>query len=157
MPEIIFATKTKALEEKLGERAFDELSDLFITATSRQKQEIRTEQFHEREKIELRLEKRLSELEVKLIKEISSTKSELKADISALRSELKSDNEALRSELKSGNGALRSELKSDNDLLRIEIVKNKAEMIKWMFIFCIGSVLTLLGSLFGYIKLILGK
>ena len=35
------------------------------------------------------------------------------------------------------------------------MAQNKAEIIKWMFIFWIGSVLTILGGLFGFLKLFL--
>ena len=144
MPELILPTKTKALEEKLGLDAFGELSNLFKLFTSRTIKEIRDEQVHEHEKIELRFVQKLSDVEARLINEIIK-----------IKSELKSDNESLRSELKLDNESLRSELKADNDKLRIEMAQNKAEIIKWMFIFLVGSVFTIIASLFGILKLFL--
>jgi len=37
------------------------------------------------------------------------------------------------------------------------IERSKADIIKWMFIFWTGIVITILGGLFGFLKLFLGK
>ena len=53
----------------------------------------------------------------------------------------------------------RSELATKEDIAKIElkIVDSKAETIKWMFIFWVGSVFAILGGLFGFLKLFLNK
>lgn len=47
---------------------------------------------------------------------------------------------SLRTELKEDNASLRAELKED-------IANLRADMIKWMFIFWVGQVATILGAL----------
>jgi len=37
------------------------------------------------------------------------------------------------------------------------IEKSKADIIKWMFIFWTGTVITILGGLFGFLQLFFGK
>ncbi len=139
-------TVTESVKEKLGPKATTDLFDFFNSMIQKNRQEIDKEQAHEHEKIELRFERKLSEVEARLLKEIAATKNELKLDIANLRSELKSHIEALR-----------MEFKSDNDKIRIEAEKNKSDLIKWMFLFWIGTVITLLGGLFGFLKLFLDK
>lgn len=61
--------------------------------------------------------------------------------ISGLRAELKEDNASLRAELKEDNASLRAELSE-------KISTSHANLIKWMFIFWVGQVVTILGILF---------
>lgn len=161
-------TMTESVKEKLGPKVTTDLFDFFNSLIQKNRQEIVKEQAHEHDKIELRFERKLSEVEAKLLKEIAAVKNELKLDIADLRSELKSEIETshskLKSEietshsnLKSEIEALRLEFKSDNDKMRIEAEKNKADLIKWMFLFWIGTVITILGGLFGFLKLFLNQ
>ena len=54
-------------------------------------------------------------------------------------------------------------LSTKEDISKLElklttmIGEGKADTIKWMFIFWIGSVFTILGGLFGFLKLFLNK
>ncbi len=148
---------TESIKEKLGPKVTADLFDLFDSMIQKSRQEIVKEQVHEHEKIELRFERKLSEVEARLLKEIAAIKNELKLDIADLRSELKSEIETSHSKLKSEIEALRVEFKSDNDRIRIEAEKNKADLIKWMFLFWIGTVITILGGLFGFLKLFLNQ
>ncbi|MCC5904983.1 MAG: hypothetical protein JJU13_02135 [Balneolaceae bacterium] len=73
-----------------------------------------------------------------------------------LRAELKEDNAILRAELKKDNASLRSEFKNDNASLRTELSEkisaSHANLIKWMFIFWVGQVVTILGVLFVFFR-----
>lgn len=139
-------TITESVKEKLGPKATTDLFDFINGMIQKNRLEIVKELAHEYEKIELRFERKLSEVEARLLKEIAAVKNELKLDIANLRSELKSDIEASR-----------LEFKSDNDRIRIEAEKNKADLIKWMFLFWIGTVITILGGLFGFLKLFINQ
>ncbi len=128
----------KPLREKLGEKGADALVEIINKAQDNQKTDI----------IEFVEEK----FEHRLIEEISSLRAELKEGNSSLRAELKEDNSSLRAELKEDNSSLRAELKEDIASLRAElkydIEKSRADLIKWMFIFWVGQVVTILGILF---------
>ena len=77
---------------------------------------------------------------------VADLKSEMKSDVANLKSEMKSDMADLKSEMKSDVANLKSEMKSD-------MANLKSEMIKWMFIFWIGTVGTLIGSFIGIFKM----
>ncbi len=47
--------------------------------------------------------------------------------------------------------------KDDIAKLDLKLTEVKADMIKWMFIFWTGSILTTLGGLFAFLKLFLSK
>ena len=112
----------KPLRDKLGDEGSDALIDILNKTQENQKENI----------IEIvgeKFERRLSE-------EISG----VNQHIDQLRAELKGDIAGLRAELKEDNANLRAELKEDNANLR-------ADIIKWMFIFWTGQMITILGAL----------
>ncbi len=47
--------------------------------------------------------------------------------------------------------------KEDIALVRKEMAEGKSDIIKWMFIFWTGTVITILGGLFAFLKLFLDK
>jgi hypothetical protein len=47
--------------------------------------------------------------------------------------------------------------KEDVGIVRKEIAESKAELIKWSFIFWVGTVITVLGGLFAILKLFFNK
>ena len=84
-------------------------------------------------------------------RQIGEVRSDLKAQVGSLRSELKADIESLRSERKADTASLRSELKRDiaearmatealGSQLRLEMAGHRADLIKWMFLFWVGTV-----------------
>ncbi|WP_347274018.1 hypothetical protein [Candidatus Kuenenia sp.] len=74
-------------------------------------------------------------------KKVEQAKSELKDDINSLRSELKDDVGKVDKRLEQ----VRSELKTD-------IANARADLIKWMFIFWMGQVITITGILIAFLK-----
>ncbi len=83
--------------------------------------------------------------------EIGQLRSEIKTDIGALESELKADTATLKSELKADTARLQSELKCDiaearmatealGPQLRLEMAGHRADLVKWMFLFWVGTV-----------------
>jgi hypothetical protein len=49
------------------------------------------------------------------------------------------------------------EQKKDTLATKSDISEAKTDIIKWMFIFWTGTIITILGGLFGFLKLFLGK
>ncbi len=47
--------------------------------------------------------------------------------------------------------------KEDIGVLKKDIAESKAELIKWSFVFWVGTVLTVLGGLFAILKLFFNK
>jgi len=120
-------TVPKSLREKLGDDGSDALIEMFNQAQGVQKAEII-------EVVEEKFERRLTE-------EISGVNHR----IEQLRAELKEDNASLRAELKEDNASLRAELGE-------KISSSHANLIKWMFIFWVGQVVTILGILFAFFE-----
>jgi gas vesicle protein len=130
------------------ERKFEEKKDLLATKDdiSRLKDELKDD---------------ISRLKDELKGDISSLKNELKGDISSLKNELKGDISSLKNELKGDISSLRDEFKKDllatkDDIsslkveiaqVRTEIQHSRADIIKWMFLFWVGQVATLIAIL----------
>jgi hypothetical protein len=83
--------------------------------------------------------------------EVGSLRAELKAEVGSLRAELKAEVGSLRSELTADIANLKSELKRDiaearmatealGPQLRLEMAGQRADLIKWMFLFWVGTV-----------------
>ena len=118
------AAVPKSLREKLGDDGSNDLVEFLNIFMDQKRQEITKEEFHEREKLELRFEKGLGETESRLTKKMDNGHSELKIDI---------------------------------EKVNVHVEKSKAEIIKWMFIFWSGTVITILGGLLGFLNLFFGK
>jgi len=119
------------------ERKFEEKKDLLATKDdiSRLKDELKDD---------------ISRLKDELKGDISSLKNELKGDISSLKNELKGDISSLRDEFKKDLLATKddiSSLKVEIAQVRTEIQHSRADIIKWMFLFWVGQVATLIAIL----------
>jgi hypothetical protein len=115
------------LEEKFEKKLSIELVNLKLELM--EKNSSLAEQLNERiNKVEVQLNERITKLEVQLNGRITKTEAQLNEKITT------------------GNEKLRAELVE-------KIANSKADMIKWMFIFWIGNVITIIGGLFGMLKL----
>ncbi len=72
--------------------------------------------------------------------EVGGIRSELKAEVGNLRSEFKADIESLRSELKRDIAEARMATEALGSQLRLEMAGHRADLIKWMFLFWVGTV-----------------
>ncbi len=116
-------TIPKILHEKLTEEGADALVEILDKVEERG--EAHTLRVAE-ERFEKKLEQAQAELKEAISKvdiRIEQTKSELKTDIAGLRAELKTD-----------------------------IANVRADLIKWMFIFWAGQVITITGILIAFLK-----
>lgn len=84
---------------------------------------------------------------------------EAEALVNFVDSKLKENNEANLKVLatKEDIAKLTMSTKEDTAKLDLKISESKADMIKWMFIFWTGSILTTLGGLFAFLKIFLDK
>jgi len=80
-----------------------------------------------------------------------------KEDIAKLTMSTKEDIAKLTMSTKEDIAKLTVSTKEDTARLELKISETKADMIKWMFIFWTGSILTTLGGLFAFLKIFLNK
>lgn len=85
-------------------------------------------------------------------KKVEQAKSELKDVINAVRSELKDEINTVRSELKDEISKVDKRLEQTKSELKTDIANVKADLIKWMFIFWAGQVVTIIGILIAFFK-----
>lgn len=78
-------------------------------------------------------------------------------DIAKLTASTKEDIAKSTASTKEDITKLTVSTKEDTARLELKISESKADMIKWMFIFWTGSILTTLGGLFAFLKIFLSK
>ncbi|MFH1096872.1 MAG: hypothetical protein ABH886_04180 [Candidatus Desantisbacteria bacterium] len=108
---------------------------------------------------EERFEKRMTQLDVKIDSvrsDVQIVKSELEAKIDGVRSDVKSLKSELEAKIDVKIDSVRSDVKSLTSELeaRIEAKTEKmhTDIIKWMFIFCVGQVGTITAIFFAFSK-----
>ena len=99
------------------------------------------------------LEKGLAELGRELEDKIAGLRTELHGEIGELRTELRGEIGELRTELHGEIGKLRTELHGEIGKLRTDLAAQRADLIKWMFLFWAGTVLPLAGLMVALLKL----
>ncbi len=128
LPEVI-EQKLKVNERK---EVIDFINDLIVDISDGLKKDII-------EILEERFEKKLSvelvNLKLELMEKISSSAAQLNERITKVEAQL---NERIT---------------TSSEKLRVEIANSKADMIKWMFIFWIGNVITIIGGIIGILKI----
>jgi cell division septum initiation protein DivIVA len=141
----------RELSEKLGDEAsnalvgvireidFDARKDAIAIVEERFERRLSEESG----KLRVEIEKLRTEIKI----EIAELRAEMKTEIAGLRAEMKTEIAGLRAEMKSEIAGLRAEMKSEIAGLRAEIKTEmssfKAEMIKWMFLFWVGQMVSM--------------
>jgi len=84
---------------------------------------------------------------------------EAEALVGFVDSKLKENNEANLKVLATKEDIAKLILSAKEDVAKVylKISETKADMIKWMFIFWTGSILTTLGGMFAFLKVFLDK
>lgn len=88
---------------------------------------------------------------------------EAEALVNFVDSKLKENNEANLKVLATKEDIAKLAVSTKEDIVRLEgrmeklNAETKADMIKWMFIFWTGSILTTLGGMFAFLKVFLDK
>ena len=127
----MLVTIPKALRDKLGEEGADGLIELLNNSS---------DNIHNSviilagEKFESRLSEEIGQFRAENAEQIASLRAEFYEQIAGLRSEFYQEISKLRSEL----------------LEKIE--ENKSSTIRWMFLFWVGQIGTLVGILFAFFR-----
>jgi dGTP triphosphohydrolase len=139
LPEVI-EQKLKVNERK---EVIDFINDLVADTSDGLKKDII-------EILEERFEKKLSvelvNLKLELMEKISSSGTQLNERITKVEAQLTKTESQLNERITTSNEKLRAELVE-------KIANSKADTIKWMFIFWIANVLTIIGGIIGILKI----
>jgi hypothetical protein len=94
------------------------------------------------EKFEKKLSVELVNLKLELMEKISNSAVEMNERITKVEAQLNKTEAQLNERINTGD-----------EKLRVEIANSKAEIIKWMFLFWIGNVITIIGGIIGILKI----
>ena len=161
LPEVI-EQKLKVDERR---QVIDFINDLFADTSDELKKdiiEILEEKFEKKLSVELvnlklelmenisisgkQLNERITNTEIRLSDRITKVESQLSDRITKVEAQLIKTEAQLNERIATGNEKLRAELVE-------KIANSKAETIKWMFIFWIGNVITIIGGIIGILKI----
>jgi hypothetical protein len=146
LPEVI-EQKLKVEERK---EVIDFINTLVADASDGLKKDII-------EILEERFEKNLSvglvTLKLELMEKISSTAVELGERITKVEAQLTKTEAGLNERITKVETQLNERISTSNEKLRVEIANSKAETIKWMFIFWMANVITIIGGIIGILKI----
>lgn len=165
------ATETllKKLKETLGEEAASDLVTWVDHSSAREIAQLRELADLHYSRFDARLEQRLAELEAGLRTEMGQAYAALRTEMgqayaalrtemgqgqAALRTEMGQGQAALRTEMAQGQAGLRTEMANGLAALRVEMASLRADMMKWMFIYWMGTIIPLAGLMVGLVKLV---
>jgi hypothetical protein len=150
LPEVI-EQKLKVNERK---EVIDFINDLVADTSDGLKKDII-------EILEERFEKKLSvelvNLKLELMEKISISGTQLNERITNTEIQLSDRITKVEAQLIKTEAQLNERITTGNEKLKAELVEkianSKAETIKWMFIFWIGNVITIIGGIIGILKI----
>jgi CII-binding regulator of phage lambda lysogenization HflD len=91
---------------------------------------------------ENRLNERITAVEIKLSERITNVETGLSERITNVEAQLTKT-----------EAQLNERISTSSEKLRVEIANSKAETIKWMFIFWMANVITIIGGIIGILKI----
>ncbi|NOT09945.1 MAG: hypothetical protein HOP28_17270 [Gemmatimonadales bacterium] len=128
------------LNEALGDDAADDLLACFREASEVNRAAVRELAELYITRSEARIDQRMAELRGDLHSALDVHRGEIGSALAELRGEFRSSIGELRGEFRSALGAFRGEMRSD-------LANQRAELLKWMFLFWAGTVVPLAGLL----------
>lgn len=131
----VTARLSKKFYERLGEDIAQELVDWFNQVDATYRSDLRELNELNFARFDAKLEQRISELEAKLNRRIDGLEASLNGRIDALEATLDRRMDALEANVNQQLAEFRTELATV-----------KGEMIRWMFVFWIGTVGTMLAT-----------
>jgi len=136
----------KKLKETLGEEATKDLVTWVDRGAKSQIAQLRELADLHYSRFDARLEQRLAEVRAAL-------QTEMAQDLAAVRQDMAQGLAALRAEMAQGLAAVRQEVAQGDASLRAAMAGQRADLIKWMFIFWAGTVIPIAGLLIALVKL----
>jgi predicted component of type VI protein secretion system len=123
------------LYPSLAERTFFPV-DWFNAVDTTYKADLRDLIEVQAQRFDAKLEQRLAETRADLRSEIS----QVRAEVGQVRAEMGVGFAQVRTEMATGSAALRAEMGVGFAKVRTEMASLRAELIKWMFLFWLGTV-----------------
>ena len=105
------------------------------------------------EKFERRLSEEIANLKTELIERIATSETKMAANNASLEAKLTERIANTEAKLTEKIANTETKMAENNTSLEAKMANNKAEMIKWMFIFWLGNVVTIIGGIVGILKL----
>jgi DNA anti-recombination protein RmuC len=136
----VTARLSKKLYDTFGEELAQEMVDWFNQVDATYRADLRELNELNFARFDAKLEQRLAELRAELRTEISKLRTELHLEIGQLRAELHTEIGQLRTELHTEIGQLRGEFRTEIGKHRTDLAAAKADVIRWMFLFWLGTV-----------------
>lgn len=130
------------LRKTLGDEAANDLVTWVDQATARELGQMRELADLHYGRFDARLEQRLAEL-----------RADVDARIESLRAELHTRIESLRTDIYTRIESLRTDLYTRIDAVRVEMMAQRADLIKWMFLFWVGTIVPLAGLMVALVRL----
>jgi hypothetical protein len=125
----VTARLSKRFYDTFGEELAQEMVDWFNQVDATYRADLRELNELNFARFDAKLEQRLAELRAEFRTEISKLRCELRAEIGKLRAEISE----LRGEFRTEIGRLQAEYRTD-------LAAAKADVIRWMFLFWLGTV-----------------
>ncbi len=132
----ITAKLSQKFYDKLGDDVANELVEWFNKVDATYRADLRELNELNFARFDAKLEQRLAELG-----------SELRRELAELRAEVHGELAGLRAEFRSGIAELRGEFRGELHGVHGALANVKAELVKWMFLFWVGTALTVVGLL----------
>ena len=132
----VTARLSKRFYETLGEDVANEMVDWFNAVDTTYKSDLRDLIEVQAQRFDAKLEQRLAETRADLRSEIG----QVRAEIGQVRAEMGVGFAQVRTEMVSGSAELRTEMGVGFAKVRTEMASLRAELIKWMFLFWLGTV-----------------
>ena len=152
----ITARLSREFYDRFGDKIVNELVGLLNSMDATFRLELRDFNEQNFRRFDAKLEQRIAELRADLRTEMAGLASALRAGMSAFEAALRGEIDTLRQELREEiagvNTSLRQEMATGHASLhqkiadvRQEMASLKAELIKWMFLFWLGTMATMFG------------
>ena len=125
----VTARLSKRFYETLGEDVANEMVDWFNAVDTTYKADLRDLIEIQAQRFDAKLEQRLAE-----------TRADLRTEMHAGFADLRTEIGQVRTEMGVGFAQVRTEMASGSAVLRTEMANLRAELIKWMFLFWLGTV-----------------
>jgi len=125
----VTARLSKRFYEALGEDVANEMVDWFNAVDTTYKADLRDLIEVQAQRFDAKLEQRLAE-----------TRADLRTEMHAGFADLRTEIGQVRAEMGVGFAQVRTEMASGSAVLRTEMANLRAELIKWMFLFWLGTV-----------------
>ena len=136
----VTARLSKRFYEALGEDVANEMVDWFNAVDTTYKTDLRDLIEVQAQRFDAKLEQRLAETRADLRTEMHAGFADLRTEAGQVRTEMGVGFAQLRAEMGALAGELRTEMGVGFAQVRTEMASLRAELIKWMFLFWLGTV-----------------